>query len=51
MRIPMLRISWPLAIILAFSIFLIGRNRALLAPILIVFVVWFLWEQSKRRRR
>jgi hypothetical protein len=46
----MLRISWPLAILLGVSIFLVARNPRLFVPLLVVFVVWFLWEQRRRRR-
>ncbi len=47
----MLRISVPLALLLAAVIFLIGRRPRLLVPILIVFAVWFVWQQASIRRR
>ncbi len=46
----MLRISWPLAIVVAASIAVVARRPRLLVPILVVFAIWFLWEQRKRRR-
>ncbi len=46
----MLRISWPLAIVIAFSIAVVARRPRLLVPVLIVFAIWYLWEQRKRRR-
>jgi hypothetical protein len=47
----MLRINWPLAILLAIVLLAIGRNPRLLEPIVIVFVVWFVWQQVKRNKR
>ncbi len=46
----MLRVSWPLAIVVAASIAVVARRPRLLVPILIVFAIWFVWEQRKRRR-
>ena len=46
----MLRISWPLAILAAAVIALIARRPRLLVPVLVVFVVWYVWERSKPRR-
>ena len=46
----MLRISWPLALLAAAVIALVARKPKLLEPILIVFVVWFLWQQVQRNR-
>jgi len=46
----MLRISWPLAIVIGASIYLVARRPTLLVPLLVVFAVWFLWESRKRRR-
>lgn len=48
---PMLRISWPLAFVLAAAIAVIARKPRLLPFILAVFVVWFLVETARRRRR
>lgn len=46
----MLRISWPLAIVIAAIIAVVARRPRLLVPILVVFAIWFVWEQRKRRR-
>ncbi len=46
----MLRISWPLAIVIGASIYLVARRPNLLVPLLVVFAVWFVWETSKRKR-
>jgi len=46
----MLRISWPLAILAAAVIALIARRPRLLVSVLVVFVVWYVWERSKPRR-
>jgi hypothetical protein len=47
----MLRISWPLAILLAGVIAIIARRPRLLVPILIVFGIWALWQTTSARRR
>ena len=47
----MLRISWPLAFVLAAAIAIIARRPRLLPVVLVVFVVWFLVETSRRRGR
>lgn len=47
----MLRISWPLAILLVVSIAIVARNPRMLVPVLVVFAVWFLVETARRRRR
>lgn len=46
----MLRISWPLALLLAAVLVIVTRRPRLLMPILIVFVVWYVWQQTKRKR-
>lgn len=46
----MLRISWPLAILLAAIIAVIARRPNLLVPVLLVFAIWLVWEQRKRKR-
>ncbi len=48
----MLRISWPLAVVIALCIFAIARRPRLFEPILLVFVIWFVWQlvQSKKKR-
>jgi hypothetical protein len=47
----MLRISWPLAILLAGVVAIIARKPRLFIPILVVFGVWALWQMSMARRR
>lgn len=47
----MLRISWPLALLLAAVIAIVARRPRLLGPIVLVFVVWFVWEQVRRQPR
>jgi hypothetical protein len=47
----MLRISWPLAILLAAVIVLMARRPQLVVPILIVFAVWFVWQLGRRKWR
>jgi hypothetical protein len=46
----MLRISWPLAILLAAVVAVVARRPRLLVPVLIVFAVWLVWESRKRKR-
>lgn len=46
----MLRISWPLALLLAVAIALVARRPRMLLPLLIVFGIWFLVERARRRR-
>jgi hypothetical protein len=45
----MLRISWPLALLLAFCVAIIARRPQLLVPLLVVFGVWFLVQSARRR--
>lgn len=49
----MLRISWPLAILLAAVVAVVARRPRLLGWMLLVFGVWFLVEllRSRARRR
>jgi hypothetical protein len=50
----MLRISWPLAFLLASVIAIVARKPRLLVPILVVFAVWFAvqrLQESGRRDR
>ncbi len=47
----MLRISWPLAFVLAAAIAVVARRPGLLPLVLVVFAVWFLVETSRRRGR
>jgi hypothetical protein len=46
----MLRISWPLALLLAVAIALVARRPRMLLPLLIVFGVWYLVERARSRR-
>jgi hypothetical protein len=46
----MLRISWPLAILVAAVIAIVAKKPRLLEPILVVFVVWYLWQRVRSRR-
>jgi len=45
----MLRISWPLAIVLAFTIAMIARKPRLLPWMLLAYGVWFLVETARRK--
>lgn len=47
----MLRISWPLALLLAAVIFVVARRPRLLVPVLVVFAIWFVIEAARGRRR
>lgn len=47
----MLRISWPLALLLAAVIAVIARRPRLVLPILVVFGIWFLVQAARGRRR
>jgi hypothetical protein len=47
----MLRISWPLAFLLASVIAIIARKPRLFVPILIVFVIWFMVQRVQMVRR
>jgi len=49
----MLRISWPLAILLAVVIAIVARRPQLLLWALLAFAVWFAleWLRARRRRR
>jgi hypothetical protein len=46
-----LRISWGLALLAAVVVALVARNPRLLVPMAIVFLVWFLVESSRGRKR
>jgi hypothetical protein len=46
-----LRLSWPLAILVVVVIALVARRPQLLVPMLIVFGVWFLVQSAKQRKR
>lgn len=43
----MLRISWPLAILLAAVIAVVARRPRLLVPLLVVFAAWYLWQRAR----
>jgi hypothetical protein len=45
------RISWPLALLLAVVIAIIARRPRLIVPVLVVFAVWTLVQLASRRRR
>jgi hypothetical protein len=45
----MVRISWPLALLVAAAIALVARRPRLLVPVAIVFVAWYVWQETKRR--
>lgn len=47
----MLRISWPLAFVLAAAIALVARRPRLLVYVLIAFGIWFAVEVLRNRRR
>ncbi len=47
----MLRISWPLAILLAALIAIVARRPRLLEWVLLVFAVWFVVQALRDRRR
>ncbi len=47
----MLRISWPLAILLAGVIAVVARRPRLLGWMLVVFAVWFVVERVRARPR
>jgi hypothetical protein len=47
----MIRISIPLAILLAGVIVIIARKPRLFLPLLIVFAIWAIWQMSATRRR
>ncbi len=47
----MLRISWPLAILLAAAIFFVAKRPRALPWVLMVLAVWFLVETARRRGR
>ncbi len=47
----MIRISWPLALLVAALIAIVARRPRLLVPVLIVFAVWALWQTGRTRSR
>jgi hypothetical protein len=47
----MLRISWPLAFLLAAVIAIVARRPRMLVWVLVVFAVWFVVETARGRSR
>jgi hypothetical protein len=47
----MLRISWPLAILLGAALVVVARRPKLLTWVVLAFVVWFVVERLRARRR
>lgn len=47
----MLRISWPLALLLAATIVVVARHPRLLPWVAAVYAVWFLVQMRRRRGR
>jgi hypothetical protein len=47
----MLRISWPLAILVAAVLVVVARRPRLLVWVLVAFAVWFVVETVRARRR
>ncbi len=45
----MLRVSWPLAILLAALVAIVARRPRLLLPVLIAAAIWALWQVSAGR--
>lgn len=50
-RRRMLRISWPLAILLAATIAIVARKPRMLPWLLIAYGVWFLVETARRKSK
>jgi hypothetical protein len=47
----MLRISWPLAILLAALVAVVARRPRLFPYVLAALAIWFLVQTARRRRR
>ncbi len=47
----MLRISWPLALVLAAAIAIVARRPRLIGYVAIVLAIWFVVENARNRRR
>ncbi len=43
----MLRISWPLAVLLAFTIAVVARKPKLLPGLLVVYGIWFVVQAAR----
>jgi hypothetical protein len=46
----MVRISWPLALLVAAVIAIVARKPRLIMPVLVVFVIWYVVQSASRRR-
>lgn len=46
----MLKISWPLALLVAAAIAVVARRPRLLVPVAVAFVAWYVWLEVRRRR-
>ncbi len=47
----MLRISWPLALVLAATIAIVARRPRMLVWVLLALAIWFVVQSMKMRRR
>jgi hypothetical protein len=47
----MVRISWPLALLLVLLVAVVARAPRLLVPLLVVFGIWFLVQSARGRHR
>jgi F0F1-type ATP synthase membrane subunit c/vacuolar-type H+-ATPase subunit K len=47
----MVRISWPLAILVAAVIAIVARRPQLLVPMLVVFAIWYVVQATSSRGR
>lgn len=47
----MLRISWPLAVLLAVTIAIVARKPRMLPWLLVAYAVWFVVEAARTRRK
>jgi hypothetical protein len=43
-----IRISWPLGLLLAFCVAIVARNPRLARPVLLVLAVWLVWQLAFR---
>lgn len=47
----MVRISWPLALLVAAVIAIVARRPRLIVPVLIVFAIWYVVQSASARGR
>jgi hypothetical protein len=47
----MVRISWPLALLLAALVAILARKPRLVVPVLLVLGIWFLVQTARGKRR